>query len=379
MKLQAEWLESPAAQAVTGMLEAGGHQALFVGGCVRNALMGLAPGDLDLATDARPRRVTELAKAAGIKAVPTGIEHGTVTLVVEGEPLEVTTFRADVETDGRHAIVRFSTDVAEDAARRDFTMNALYARSDGELLDPLGGLPDLQARRVRFIGEAPQRIAEDALRILRFFRFTAWYGDPAEGIDTEGLAACAEAGEMLEHLSRERIGHEMMRLLAAADPAPALASMQASGLLARVLPGAEALAIAPLVHAEAALGLAPDAVRRLAALGGESPFERFRLSKAAAKRTEALRQAVASPQGPAELGYRLGAEDGASALALRGAGPEALEPLRRGAGAEFPVMAADLKPEFEGPALGQRLRELERLWVESGFTLGREALLDLKG
>ncbi|MGZ9809279.1 CCA tRNA nucleotidyltransferase [Pseudoroseicyclus sp. H15] len=379
MTLHADWLESPAARAVTGLLAAGGHQALFVGGCVRNALMGLAPGDLDLATDATPTRVIELAKAAGVKAVPTGISHGTVTLVAEGEALEVTTFRADVETDGRHAVVRFSTDIAEDAARRDFTMNALYARADGTLLDPLGGLPDLRARRVRFIGDPARRIEEDGLRILRFFRFTAWYGAPEEGVDAEGLAACAEAGEALKHLSRERIGHEMMRLLAAPDPAPALASMEMAGLLARVLPGASAQGIAPVVHAEAELGLASDAPRRLAALGGEGAFERLRLSKALAGQTARLAEAAASPMPPAELGYRMGAEEGASVLALRGASPQSLPELQRGAEARFPISASDLRPKYEGAELGARLRELEKRWVGSGFTLTREELLDLEG
>ncbi|WP_373355459.1 CCA tRNA nucleotidyltransferase [Pseudoroseicyclus sp. CXY001] len=378
-RLTADWLESPGAREVTGLLTAAGHRALFVGGCVRNALLGLAPGDLDLATDAEPAEVMALAKTAGVKAIPTGIEHGTVTLVAHGEALEVTTFRADVETDGRHAVVRFSRDVAEDAARRDFTMNALYAAPDGALLDPLGGLPDLRAGRVRFIGAPEARIAEDGLRILRFFRFTAWYGAPEEGIDAEGLAACAAAGEALEGLSRERIGHEMVRLLEAPDPAPAVASMQAAGLLARVLPGASAAALAPLVHAEGTLGLAPDTARRLAALGGESPQENLRLSNALAARAARLAEAVGTVQTPAELGYRLGAEEGASVLALLGAPVEALAPLRRGAEAVFPVSAANLRPDYEGAALGARLRALEAEWLAGGMTATREELLGSKG
>ena len=206
-RIAAEWLG--AARPVTAALEAAGHQALFVGGCVRNALIGRAVADIDLATDARPAAVIALAEAAGLRAVPTGIEHGTVTVLAGGRPFEVTTFRRDVETFGRRAVVAFTGEIAEDAARRDFTMNALYARADGEVIDPLGGLADLRAGRVRFVGDPGQRIAEDYLRILRFFRIHAWYGDPAGGMDPDGLAACAEAQDGLALISRERVGAEI--------------------------------------------------------------------------------------------------------------------------------------------------------------------------
>ena len=173
----------------------GGHAILFVGGCVRNALLGRPVADIDLATDARPEAVIALAKGAGLNPVPTGIAHGTITVVAAGQPFQVTTFRRDVETFGRHAVVAFSDDIAEDAARRDFTLNALYALPDGTVVDPLGGLPDLRAGRVRFVGDPAARIAEDYLRILRFFRMTAWYGDPAAGLDRDSLAACAARQE----------------------------------------------------------------------------------------------------------------------------------------------------------------------------------------
>ena len=177
--------------------------------------------------------------------MPTGLAHGTVTVVAGGRPFEVTTFRRDVETFGRRAVVAFSTDLRDDAARRDFTMNALYVRPDGTVVDPLGGLPDLRAGRVRFVGDGAARIAEDYLRILRFFRFHAWYGDPAAGLDPDGLAACAALQDGLARLSRERVGAEVTKLLAAPDPAPAVGPMAAAGILARVLPGADAAALAP--------------------------------------------------------------------------------------------------------------------------------------
>lgn len=381
MKLEGAWLSEPGPRSVIEMLERGGHRALYVGGTVRNALLGLPPGDIDIATDARPERVMELATAAGLKPVPTGVEHGTVTVVADHRAIEVTTFRRDIETDGRRAVVAFSDQIGHDAERRDFTMNALYATARGEVIDPLGGLPDLLARRVRFVGDPQARIREDYLRILRFFRFHAWYGDPAAGLDPEGLAACAANVDGIAGLSRERVGAEMRRLLSAPDPAPAVAAMALAGALARALPGADHRALAALVYLEADAGLSPDPILRLAALGGEDPAGALRLSRADAKRLETLRDAAASGAGAAELGYRLGADAALSALVLRAARdgvplpPRARDDARRGAAAVFPVRPGDLMPALDGPALGARLRDLEARWIASGFALGREELL----
>ena len=250
MKITGDWISHPGTQALCAALEGAGYRALFVGGCVRNALLGEPVADIDIATDATPEAVSNLAQSAGFKVVPTGVEHGTVTVVAEGRPHEVTTFRRDVETDGRRAVVAFSDRIEEDAERRDFTMNALYADRQGRVIDPLDGLPDLQARRVRFVGDAETRIREDYLRILRFFRFHAAYGDPAGGLDTEGLAACAALAAGLETISKERITAELRKLLAARDPAPSIAAMAQSGILIRILPGADPRALAPLVHLE---------------------------------------------------------------------------------------------------------------------------------
>ena len=206
MKVQGSWIENAATQVVCDALTLQGFQALFVGGCVRNALLGVDVSDIDIATDAAPEDVVECARLAGLKSIPTGIDHGTITVVSAGIPHELTTFRSDTETDGRHAKVRFSKSILEDAVRRDFTMNAIYADPAGFVVDPLNGIPDLNARHVRFIGDAEARIREDYLRSLRFFRFTAWYGDPALGIDPDGLAAVAANLDGLEGLSRERVG-----------------------------------------------------------------------------------------------------------------------------------------------------------------------------
>lgn len=380
MKLTGDWIEAAHVQQVLHMLEAGGHQALLVGGCVRNSALNQPVADIDIATDALPERVIALAKAAGLKPVPTGIDHGTVTVVADHVAHEITTFRRDVETFGRHAIVAYSTDVTEDAARRDFTMNALYARADGTVIDPLGqGLADLAARHLRFVGEPEARIQEDYLRILRFFRFTAWYGNPALGMDAEGLAACASNSAGLETLSRERIGHEMRKLLSAPDPAPAVAAMAASGILVQVLPGADARALAPLIYLEG--GRTPDPIRRLAALGGENLVEGLRLSKAEARQLASLRAAMADDAPDAALGYRYGARDATDALLIRAAtlGQELDQScwnrVEFGAAQRFPVNATDLMPALAGAALGARLKALEARWIASGFSLDREALL----
>ena len=379
MKISGDWLTRPATQALCAALQAGGHRVLFVGGCVRNALLGELVGDLDLATDALPEKVVRLVEAAGFKAIPTGIDHGTVTVLAGGLPHEITTFRRDVQTDGRHAVVAYSTDLAQDAARRDFTMNALYADPSGEVIDPLGGLPDLRARRLRFVGEPAQRIREDYLRILRFFRFSATYGDPALGMDAEGLAACAELADGIDGLSRERIGAEMRKLLSARDPAPALASMAASGVLRHVLSGADPRYVAPLVHLEA--GAPPRWQRRLVVLGGQDWDNALRLSRSEQGLMARLRDQVGNALSPAALGWRLGPDAGADAVLARAAVLESPLPddwkadVARGAASRFPVTAADLMPALAGPALGAKLAELESLWLASDLRLSRDDLL----
>ncbi len=381
-RISGDWIADSATQAVFDALEGGGHRAFFVGGCVRNALLEQPVTDIDISTDAVPEEVIRLTEAAGLKPVPTGIDHGTVTVVSDHTGYEVTTFRRDVETDGRRAVVAFSTDKLDDARRRDFTMNALYADRTGTVLDPLGqGLSDLAEGRVRFIEDAESRIREDYLRILRFFRFHAWFGHPENGIDPEDLSPIAENAAGLETLSRERVGHEMRRLLAARNPAPSVAAMASTGVLARVLPGAETNYIGPLVHAEAALGTGPDAIRRLAALGGQDTSAALKLSREEARRLANLRAEIGSGRSVPELGYRHGAVFACDVAMLRSAfeGREVEASVsnlaEQGASAEFPVRAADLMPEHRGPELGARLALLERLWIESGFTMGREELL----
>ncbi len=380
-RLTADWLAADAPRAVFAALAGAGHSAFYVGGCVRNALLNRPVSDIDIATSAWPDATVAAAEAAGLKAVPTGADHGTITVVAGGQGFEVTTFRRDVETDGRHAVVAFSDRLEDDAARRDFTMNALYADAGGAVIDPVGGLPDLRAGRLRFIGDPAARIAEDYLRILRFFRFHAWYADPAGGLDAAGLAACAAGALGLDRLPPERIGAEMRKLLAAPDPGPAVAGMAEAGVLARVLPGADAAGLQALLAAERAVAAAPDPVRRLAALGGRAAAERLRLTRAEARDLAALGAAETPTSPPAALAYRHGPDLARShallAAARAGQTPPAdlEQDLARGAAAQFPLSARDLMPGLEGPALGAALRRLEDAWIASDFRLDRAALL----
>lgn len=379
MKVTGAWMMHTGTQTLCRILEDAGYKALFVGGCVRNALIGEPVADIDIATDALPEAVSALAVSSRLKVIPTGLDHGTVTVISEGVPHEVTTFRRDVDTDGRRALVAFSDSVEEDAARRDFTMNALYADSTGLVIDPLGGVADLLAHRVRFVGDADARIKEDYLRILRFFRFLAHFGDPHGGIDPEGLAACAANSGGIETLSRERVGAEMRKLLAASDPAPAVGAMAASGILALVLPGAETQALAPLVHLEEARP--PRWMRRLAVLGGHRAGERLRLSRREATDLGRVSDEIGGTHSPAALGFMMGDVLGADAVLARAAVMEQPLPTSweaqvvRGAASEFPLHAADLIDRVQGPALGAALKTAQERWLASDLTLTRAQLL----
>jgi poly(A) polymerase len=370
-----DWLVAEPVRAVLDALAPAGP--LFVGGCVRDALLGRPTNDVDLCVACPPARTVALLEAAGLKAVPTGFDHGTVTAVANGRGFEVTTLRRDVATDGRHAQVAFTDDVALDAARRDFTMNALYADGAGRVRDPLGGLADLRAGRVRFIGDAARRIAEDRLRVLRFFRFTAWFS--RTGVDARGLAACAAAADTLGRLSAERVGQEMRRLLAAPDPAPALTAMAQSRVLEACTSGADPAAVAALTQAERAAGAAPDWRRRAAAMGGDTA--RWRLSRAEAKalaaRAAALAQARAGVR-PAPLAAEHGLEAARDALLIAGGlPPDAEDELARGAAATLPVAARDLAQLGvpAGPATGAALRRLRALWLNADLRPDRATLL----
>ncbi len=396
-RLDAGWLKEKPLARLLAVLDRDGEEARVVGGAVRNTLLGEPHGDIDIATTAVPAEVIRRVEAAGFKAVPTGIEHGTITVVAAGHPFEVTTLREDVETFGRHAKVAFGRDWRRDAERRDFTMNALSVGPDGTLYDYVGGLTDLAKRRVRFIGDPTTRIAEDYLRILRFFRFHAVYGRGAP--DPEGVHACIAGRAGIERLSRERIRMEMLKLLVAEHAVPTLAVMTETGLLETVLGGVPQLASASnMIKLEAALALAPDAVRRLGALGisviedAERLRERLRLTNEENERLTAMadgwwqitsswdeRRARAllyrlrplrftdrvllawsrSPEGTADAGWK----------ALAGLPAKWTVPT-------FPLRASDFLAHGieKGPKLGLAMRAAEAAWIAADFPRDQAAL-----
>lgn len=392
----AAWLTAGPLGKLMAVLDRDGEEARVVGGAVRNLLIGQATDEIDLATTAPPPEVIRRVEAAGFKAVPTGIEHGTVTVVVDHRGFEVTTLREDVETFGRHAVVRFGRDWRADAERRDFTINGLSLSRDGVVHDYVGGLADIAVRRVRFIGQAAARIAEDYLRVLRFFRFHAAYGVGLP--DPEGLQACIEARDKLDRLSRERVRMELMKLLVAAHTVPTLAVMAESGLLGPVLGGVPYLAaIANMAKLEASLALAPDPVRRLGALAvmvvedAERLWQRLRLTNAEHDRLASMADAwwriVPGDEAAARaLLYRLGPERFADRVLLAWARSEqgaADEPWRamaslpqRWTAPIFPIKARDLMARgvARGRGLGAALAEAEQAWVARGFPADKAAL-----
>ena len=349
----------------------GAKSARYVGGAVRDTLLGQAVKDIDIATLHEPREVIRRLKAQGIQAIPTGIEHGTVTAVLPGGNVEITTLRKDVATDGRRATVAFATEWQDDAARRDFTINALYADpASGEVFDYYGGLADLADRKVRFIGDARQRIHEDHLRILRYFRFQARFGGQAA--DPESETACADLAATLKGLSRERVGMEMMNLLGLPDPAPTVARMAELGVLAVVLPEANVSALTALVAEEHRQSVAPDPLRRLAALLpadvplAEQVASRFRLSGAQKKRL-ALAAARSGEAGDARaLAYRLGRDAALDRLLLAGTDTS---PLNGWEIPTFPLKGGEIvaRGVKAGPDVARILQAVEARWVAEGF------------
>ncbi len=392
-----EWMDEPATRAVLEALAAGGVEARFVGGAVRDALIGSAAAgstartDIDIATPAPPERIVEILEKRGIRVVPTGLAHGTVTAVIPPRYFEITTLRRDVETYGRHARVAFDADWAADAARRDFTINAIFLSPDGTILDPMGGLADLRARRVRFVGDPATRIAEDVLRLLRYYRFEARFGI-GDG-DAAARSACRAAADLLQHLSAERVAQELTRLLETRDPSRAMRMMAEDGVLAAMLPEARRL---DRLWRVIAIEPQPDPLRRLAALievdanGAAALAERLHLANAWRERLRGLGKPWPfDPQ--ADLAaqrralYRLGAERFRDLALLAAAdGPAGIERL-----ASLLTLARDwTRPPFPlsgydvtalgippGPRVGALLDAAERWWEQGDFAAGREACL----
>lgn len=379
----AEWTKRPELAALVAALGPG--NARWVGGAVRDTLLGCEAHDIDAATPLTPKEVVDRLDAAGVRTVPTGLAHGTVTAIVEGGNVEITTLRKDVATDGRHAEVEFSCDWHEDAARRDFTINALYADPDTlEIHDYFGGVDDLAAGRVRFIGDARARIREDYLRLLRYFRFQARFGSE---LDPDAEEACAELAPGLKGLSRERVGWELQNLLALPDPSPTVMRMRELGVLQVVLPESgrhEADKLAELVAAETAAAVEPDAMRRLAALLpavpplAETVAARLRLSKSQRARLVcAAGRDMRDGDNPRALAYDVGAVCAVDRLLLHGTDVADLSDWEVPA---FPLKGGEIvaRGVQAGPAVARILQAVERAWVAEGFPSRErvDALLD---
>jgi poly(A) polymerase len=404
----AEWLEDADLQRLLAALNTDGEEARIAGGAVRNALLGEAVADVDIATTTVPEETIRRAEAAEFKAIPTGIEHGTVTVTAGGKGYEVTTLRADVETDGRRAKVVFGCDWKADAERRDFTINALYAEADGTIVDLVGGLADLESRTLRFIGDAEARIREDYLRILRFFRFFAWYGSGRP--DAEGLKACARLKDGIDRLSAERVWAELRKLLSALDPSRALLWMRQAGVLTKALPESEKWgidAIHGLVAAERDLGWAADALLRLEAVVPPDAertrllAERLKLSNAEAERLKEWASAPKIEPAMTESTlarrlYRNGRQPAIDRLKLSLASARAravtdndalveaggysrlLKFAEKWTAPKFPLKGSDLQKIDvpNGPGMGKLLKRLEEEWIEADFRPGGDALLE---
>jgi poly(A) polymerase len=389
------WLIAPETVAVMQAL----GNARFIGGAVRNALLGAPVLDIDIAVPMPPEETVKLLEGAGIKAIPTGLDHGTVTAVKNGKIFEITSLRRDVATDGRHAIIAYTREWDEDAARRDFTINALYAAADGEIFDYTGGLPDLIAGKVRFVGDPAARIAEDYLRILRLFRFHAWYGKGE--MDAPALRAAAEAKAGLKQLSGERIAKELLRLLECPNPAPVLRVMAASGILTELLPLALQLPrLERMIPIDAENLFPPDALLRLVALlpddisAARAAAERFKLSGADRARLEDLAGAADGtmshlPAGQVQrLLYKIGAEAFRDRVRLAWAaaapGTNAIRWRMLLAVADawkkphFPLSGHDVMQAGipEGPLVGKILSEVENWWIEQDFPESQAALAE---
>jgi len=394
-RIEADWLSAPETLAVMAALEGARRGASrFVGGCVRNTLMQRPVDDIDIATQLMPEEVIRAVGSNGLRAIPTGLEHGTVTAIANHMPFEITTLRLDVETDGRRAVVAFTEDWAEDAARRDFRLNAIYAGPDGTLFDPTGeGVADAMAGRVIFIGEADERLREDYLRILRFYRFNAWYG---AGMDPEGQAACARQAAGLEKIAAERIWKELKKLLTAPSPSASVEAMHGAGVLARVVPVAGGGELAALEHVETELSLTPDPIQRLMSmlprrLSDVAPVasglrlsnaERERLTDWADPGLPSLAQADAASVRKARYRFGKAVLDRAIIEAARAGDPA----IYAGVAAaihgwcrpRFPLSGEDaLQSGLKGPDIGKALKSAEDAWIESDFTLSRDDLLNL--
>ena len=378
---ETKWLRNPSAQKLSKLYKSFGYQVLFVGGCVRNTILKMPVTDIDLATDAQPEEIIKIAKENNIRFVPTGLAHGTITLIIDNKNYQITTFRTDFDHDGRYAKVEFTESLLLDASRRDLTINALYCNHVGEVIDPLNGLDDIKKQKIKFIGNPNERIKEDNLRILRFFRFQAIYGNKNLEIDSIALEACHNHKSKLAALSKERITSELRKILSAPNPLEVIIKMNETGVLNELFQNVSIDSLEAYLKTEEKFKININWLGRLLSLQVTQEEESLKLTRCEFKFLKQTKSAIENQIHVLEFSYYNGVENGKIYSILQNfrhniiLSKNLLNQINSLATKKFPITAKDLMPEIRGKKLGEALRSLEDRWIKSNFTLSKKDLL----
>lgn len=378
---ETKWLRNPSAQKLSKLYKSFGYQVLFVGGCVRNTILKMPVTDIDLATDAQPEEIIKIAKENNIRFVPTGLAHGTITLIIDNKNYQITTFRTDFDHDGRYAKVEFTESLLLDASRRDLTINALYCNHVGEVIDPLNGLDDIKKQKIKFIGNPNERIKEDNLRILRFFRFQAIYGNKNLEIDSIALEACHNHKSKLAALSKERITSELRKILSAPNPLEVIIKMNETGVLNELFQKVSIDSLEAYLKTEEKFKININWLGRLLSLQVTQEEESLKLTRCEFKFLKQTKSAIENQIHVLEFSYYNGVENGKIYSILQNfrhniiLSKNLLNQINSLATKKFPITAKDLMPEISGKKLGEALRSLEDRWIKSNFTLSKKDLL----
>lgn len=378
---ETKWLRNPSAQKLSKLYKNFGYQVLFVGGCVRNTILKMPVTDIDLATDAQPEEIIKIAKENNIRFVPTGLAHGTITLIIDNKNYQITTFRTDFDHDGRYAKVEFTESLLLDASRRDLTINALYCNHVGEVIDPLNGLNDIKKQKIKFIGNPNERIKEDNLRILRFFRFQAIYGNKNLEIDSIALEACHNHKSKLAALSKERITSELRKILSAPNPLEVIIKMNETGVLNELFQKVSIDSLEAYLKTEKKFKININWLGRLLSLQVTQEEESLKLTRCEFKFLKQTKSAIENQIHVLEFSYYNGVENGKIYSILQNfrhniiLSKNLLNQINSLATKRFPITAKDLMPEISGKKLGEALRSLEDRWIKSNFTLSKKELL----
>lgn len=378
---ETKWLRNPSAQKLSKLYKNFGYQVLFVGGCVRNTILKMPVTDIDLATDAQPEEIIKIAKENNIRFVPTGLAHGTITLIIDNKNYQITTFRTDFDHDGRYAKVEFTESLLLDASRRDLTINALYCNHVGEVIDPLNGLDDIKKQKIKFIGNPNERIKEDNLRILRFFRFQAIYGNKNLEIDSIALEACHNHKSKLAALSKERITSELRKILSAPNPLEVIIKMNETGVLNELFQNVSIDSLEAYLKTEEKFKININWLGRLLSLQVTQEEESLKLTRCEFKFLKQTKSAIENQIHVLEFSYYNGVENGKIYSILQNfrhniiLSKNLLNQINSLATKKFPITAKDLMPEIRGKKLGEALRSLEDRWIKSNFTLSKKELL----